>query len=838
MISTKYGKMNVIAADQIVSHSLSLYGEWAGDELDFLSKLIKPGMNVLDVGAFIGTHTLAFAQFVGESGRVYSFEPRKEIYQVLCSNILANHLKHVTAFNKGLAETTGYIALEAIDITESVNFGGLSIDNLIPEKINNVYQVEISTVDSLGVSTVDFIKLDVEGMERRVLEGAIKVIEKDQPLIFCECNSLFSGYEIFEFCQSLNYRVFGMLSAAYNPNNFNGVSNNIFGSGKEVSLLLASTSSVQTLELEGFEDLIELRSLEDFVLPLLHKPQYAHEVLAHTNPAEKLGIYYPSPLAVQQNSDNEKALEEAEKSNAAIVKILWQRDAELVEKEDELKTLESQIYELSQRIDLLSVDVESRQQEIYSLHSDIQRLVTSTSWRMTKPLRRIGRALYKVRTLFSTLLSYGEKNPGLNGQIKLLKTIWNELRSGGLPSLKNKFQMFRQAENSPVEIANVVAKQQAGELEQLKSMLEHSELCIDTIIFDHNGGGGSNTYTAELISATIVADISILRVYCWDGDWYVQLRNSLSSDNSIYISSGLDELFGCLRHSNAKNIIINSLYGYKHIEEAIDLIIGLQRKLESSLDFKVHDFHSLCPSPHLSDYEQKYCAVPVDHNVCKQCLPRNLSWYHTWFDKSDLAVDIDVWRSPFQRLFDACSVITCFDSSSIDILRTDFSIDQEKIKVVPHASQYFRCAEKTHITSAVSIGVIGTLSHIKGGNVISELCSYIDQQKLHVPVNIIGESYTQLPPSAIIHGRYSPSELPSLIDSLGVSVVFMASIVPETFSYTISEAIEMGMPIVAFDIGAQGRRVREYRLGKVVPVGASPAEILAAVNSIHQAAKE
>jgi glycosyltransferase involved in cell wall biosynthesis len=258
----------------------------------------------------------------------------------------------------------------------------------------------------------------------------------------------------------------------------------------------------------------------------------------------------------------------------------------------------------------------------------------------------------------------------------------------------------------------------------------------------------------------------------------------------------------------------------------------------SMLDFKIHDFHSLCPSPHLSDYEQKYCGIPTEHAVCKQCLPRNLNWYHAWFDKEDMAVDIDVWRKPFQRLFDACDVVTCFDESSIDILRTDFVIEQGKINVVPHELQHFKCSEKNSIGNFLSIGVVGTLSHIKGGDVVSELCSYIDHEKLDVPVVVIGESYTQLPANAIIHGRYSPAELPALVESLGVSVVFMASIVPETFSYTISEAIEMGMPVVAFDIGAQGRRVKEYRLGKVVPVGASPEEILTAAKSIYKAAKE
>lgn len=825
MISTKYGKMNVIPADRIVSHALSLYGEWAGDELYFLHKLVKPGMHVLDIGAFIGTHTLAFARFVGESGQVYSFEPRKEIYQVLCSNIDANEIKHVQAFNMGLAEVVGSIALESIDITESVNFGGLSIDNFVPKAINNIYEVHISTVDTLDVPVVDFMKLDVEGMERRVLEGSVQVIAKDQPLIFCECNSMASGYEIFQFCQPLNYRVFGLLSDAYNPDNFNGVADNIFGDAKEVSLLLVPASKVQELELENsFEGLFELKGLEDFVLPLLHKPQYADEVLANTSPASKLTLYFPSPLVHRENQKHY----EAQKTN----------EAALTEKISEISHLESQFAELHKRIGELSSDVEVRQQEIYSLHTDIQKLVSSTSWRITKPLRTFVGLVYKALKLFSAVTAYTRKNPGFAGLKRLTRTVWAEFRTGGIPAVKNKFQMFRQVTSSPVELANVAAKQSAKNIEELKHALERSELIVEAIVFDHNGGGGSNTYTSEWIASTVTEQVSILRVYCWGGEWYVQLRNNSPLNNTLYSTAVLEDLFSCLSHCGVHNIIVNSLYGYKFIERAIDLIVALKMQSGSMLDFKVHDFHSLCPSPHLSDYEQKYCGIPSEHEICKQCLPRNLNWYHTWFDKDDIAVDIDVWRKPFQRLFDACDVITCFDESSIGILRTDFVIEQSKINVVPHELQHFKCSEKNSIGNSLSIGVIGTLSHIKGGNVVSELCSYIDHEKLDVPVVVIGESYTQLPASAIIHGRYSPAELPALVESLGVSVVFMASIVPETFSYTISEAIEMGMPVVAFDIGAQGRRVKEYRLGKVVPVGASPEEILTAAKSIYKAAKE
>jgi len=842
MISTRYGKMNVIPADRIVSHSLSLYGEWAGDELNFLHKLVKPGMHVLDIGAFIGTHTLAFAQFVGAGGKVYSFEPRKEIYQVLCSNIDANEIKHVQAFNMGLAEEVGSIALESIDITESVNFGGLSIDDVISQEMANIYDVHISTVDKLDVPAVDFMKLDVEGMERRVLEGAVEVIVRDQPLIFCECNSMTSGYEIFEFCQPLRYRVFGLLSAAYNPKNFNGVVDNIFGDAKEVSLLLIPISKIKDLDPEGaFDELFEIKDLEDFVLPMLHKPQYADEVLANTNPASTLGLNFSSPLVVQERQErfeSQQASEIALAQKTAAVTLL---ESQLNELSKRIELRQQQMLEvtlLESQINELSKGVEQRQQQIYALHSDIQNLLSSTSWRVTIPLRLFSAFVRKLRKLYTVVVAYIRKNPGYAGFNKLFRTVWIEFRSGGMSGLKNKLQMFRQATNSPTEIVNVEARLSANEIEVLTNALENSEVVVETIVFDHNGGGGSNTYTSELIASSLTEDASILRVYCWGGDWYIQLRNNTGSNNNLYVAASLEGLFKCLNASRVSKIIVNSLYGYGPIEKAIDLIIDLKSRSGSSIDFKVHDFHSLCPSPHLSDYDQKYCGIPSDHEVCKKCLPKNLNWYHSWFTKSDMATDIDLWRAPFQRLFDACDVITCFDESSVEILRTDFVIEGRKVNVMPHELQHFKCAKRTNLGGGVSIGVIGTLSHIKGGDVVKELCSYIDHENLDVPVIVIGESHTQLPANAIIHGRYSPEELPSLIDSLGVSVVFMASIVPETFSYTISEAIEMGMPLVAFDIGAQGRRVKEYRLGKVVPVGASPEEILNAAKSIYEAAKE
>jgi glycosyltransferase involved in cell wall biosynthesis len=88
-----------------------------------------------------------------------------------------------------------------------------------------------------------------------------------------------------------------------------------------------------------------------------------------------------------------------------------------------------------------------------------------------------------------------------------------------------------------------------------------------------------------------------------------------------------------------------------------------------------------------------------------------------------------------------------------------------------------------------------------------------------------------------VHGPYEPNHLPDLIGDKGINVILAPSIVPETFGYTLSEAMIMGLPIVAFDLGAQGSRVKQYELGKVVPLDSSPEVILIAMQSALEAAK-
>jgi hypothetical protein len=70
-VDGRYGFIAFFRTDSgAIGQSLGLYGEWAEQELSFIRRFVEPGATVLDVGAYIGTHTLAFAQYVGQTGAV------------------------------------------------------------------------------------------------------------------------------------------------------------------------------------------------------------------------------------------------------------------------------------------------------------------------------------------------------------------------------------------------------------------------------------------------------------------------------------------------------------------------------------------------------------------------------------------------------------------------------------------------------------------------------------------------------------------------------------------------------------------------------------------------
>jgi glycosyl transferase family 1 len=118
----------------------------------------------------------------------------------------------------------------------------------------------------------------------------------------------------------------------------------------------------------------------------------------------------------------------------------------------------------------------------------------------------------------------------------------------------------------------------------------------------------------------------------------------------------------------------------------------------------------------------------------------------------------------------------------------------------------------------------------KGGHLLPEIARAL--QSRDVALHVFGRGDFDLLralrkiPNVIVHGYYAGGTLPSLLERHGIGLVLIPSIVPEAFSLTMSEAWLAGAAVAAFDLGAQGERIREHSGGWLAPLDSGAAELL------------
>jgi FkbM family methyltransferase len=142
------------------------------------------GKTIIDVGANFGFHTLEFADLV-DDGKVISFEPQKLVYYQLCGNIILNGYDNITAHNIALSDEHTNLKMENLQYhsADTINIGNAHLDAYYGSGYNDV---EVRPLDSYEFEDVAVLKIDVQGYEPKVLDGAIETIKKHKPIIFIE----------------------------------------------------------------------------------------------------------------------------------------------------------------------------------------------------------------------------------------------------------------------------------------------------------------------------------------------------------------------------------------------------------------------------------------------------------------------------------------------------------------------------------------------------------------------------------------------------------------------------------------------------------------------------
>ena len=226
----KYGPMIYFPHDIYIGGSLDKYGEYVGEETDFLLAATPEGGIVVEVGANIGCHTIPLAQKVGLSGHVVAFEPQRILHQMLCGSLAINGLWNASAEHIALGAKEGVIYVPQVAYEQDGNFGGIALTDGPGEPVS------LRTLDSFALPALHLLKIDVEGMELDVLQGAETTIRKFRPLIYCENDRQEKSAALIAFLRSLDYDLYWHTPPLFREQNYRECTENIFGGTVSVNM--------------------------------------------------------------------------------------------------------------------------------------------------------------------------------------------------------------------------------------------------------------------------------------------------------------------------------------------------------------------------------------------------------------------------------------------------------------------------------------------------------------------------------------------------------------------------------------------------------------------------
>ena len=294
------------------------------------------------------------------------------------------------------------------------------------------------------------------------------------------------------------------------------------------------------------------------------------------------------------------------------------------------------------------------------------------------------------------------------------------------------------------------------------------------------------------------------------------LRFNFKSYNFSFSIKELSDLVPLFAILKIEEIIVNSFVSFSGVGDWLALTTQIRAAADCKLTFLLHDFFSICPSYTLINDSSEYCGVPSDQATCRRCLNRNTGD----FKRFESHADIVTWRAQWGKFLRCCDEIICFGNSSAEILRRAYSgIDLPSIVVRPHdiSGRFKRIYFESWRSPIKRIGVLGAINLAKGSEVLRDLVGYIDSRRVSAKVILFGEIDREIKSSAFeVTGRYDFQGLESMIREKDIDVFLLPSIWPETFSFTADEIMQLGLPLIVFNIGAPAERVKNYPLGKVI----------------------
>lgn len=329
------------------------------------------------------------------------------------------------------------------------------------------------------------------------------------------------------------------------------------------------------------------------------------------------------------------------------------------------------------------------------------------------------------------------------------------------------------------------------------------------VFLAHNLGGGADHYLAHRI-ATRYTDKGLPSVVIRVGGserWQVELITPFGVMAGT--TSDLNYALNLLAPLTQRRVVYSCGVGDTDPAELPDVLLQLSAYGAHSLDVLFHDFYPISPSYTLLDSDGIYRGTP------RPSITQDAAHSLSQAKGSDLS--LKNWQDRWAKVITAAQNLIVFSEDSAVHVRRTYTEAADKLVIRPHSL----LAAVPHLPPPAPharriVGVLGNIGYNKGAALLGGLAKSLEAQKAGLVIIGTIDPVYALPPSVPVHGPYQIEDLPRLAALYGVTDWLIPSVWPETFSYTTHEALASGLPVHAFNIGAQGAAVAKSAHGHTI----------------------
>lgn len=326
----------------------------------------------------------------------------------------------------------------------------------------------------------------------------------------------------------------------------------------------------------------------------------------------------------------------------------------------------------------------------------------------------------------------------------------------------------------------------------------------------HDMGGGAEGYLQGRIAGDLErrGSLVVIRV---GGERRWQIEAISREGTTVGQTDRTDVLLALLAPIRARHVVYSCGVGDRDAIELPGILSALRSGPRDRVEMLFHDFYPLSPSYTLLDGEGRFHGMPA---------PEDDDPAHRTRRADGEAVSLAEWRAAWHALAAVADELRVFSADSGAHVATAWPDLADRIRVVPHIP--------AHLPDRMSppdgppvIGVLGNIGPQKGLRVLHALAGEIEAagEDAACGLVVIGnvDPANPLPPQVPVTGTYTPATLSELARRHRVSHWLIPSIWPETFSFTTHEALATGLPVLGFDLGAQGAAIAAAPNGRVLP---------------------